>query len=422
MELNYRQIVTEQKLEIPIATKFGWVTREQESAVNINSRLVQVITGVRRSGKSTLAHRALADTPYAYANFDDERLSGMAPDQLDYLLEALYTVYGDFKHLFLDEIQNVDNWHLFVNRLLRNDMHILITGSNSKLLSRELASHLTGRYSTIEMFPFSFREFLVAKGWPQMAEATAKSQGLLIRHFNEFMNDGGFPEIVSGEPKDTYAGNLFEAIVTRDIIYRYGIRHIRTFREVAHYLAANSGSEISYNRIKNLFGLGSENTAKNYVSYLEEAWLILTLSKFSFKRQESLRNRKTYIIDNSFCGVSGPQFSKNSGRLLENIVFLELMRKSRSGNFEVFYYKKTVEVDFVIYRDLKILELIQVAQETADIKTRNREIRALLAASGDLGTANLTIITLDERYELKEDGKVIRVVKITDWLTESLPS
>lgn len=417
MELNYRQIVTEQKQEIPILTKFGWVTREQESSVKINSRLVQVITGVRRSGKSTLAHRALAGTPYAYANFDDERLSGMASDQLNNLLEALYTVYGDFKYLFLDEIQNVDNWHLFINRLHRNDIHVIITGSNSKLLSRELASHLTGRYSTIEMFPFSFREFLAAKGLPQMAEATAKSQGLLIRYFNEFMTDGGFPEIISGEPKDSYAGNLFEAIVTRDIIYRYGIRHIRTFREVAHYLAANSGTEISYNRIKNLFGLGSENTARNYVSYLEEAWLILTLPKFSFKKQESLRNRKAYVIDNSFCGVSGPLFSQNSGRLLENVVFLELIRKSRSENYEVFYYKKVVEVDFVIYHDRKVLELIQVAQETADVKTRNREVRALLTASGDLGTANLTIITLDEEYEIKEEGKIIRVVRITDWLT-----
>jgi len=193
--------------------------------------------------------------------------------------------------------------------------------------------------------------------------------------------------------------------------------NIRTFREVAHYLAANSGTEISYNRIKNLFGLGSENTARNYVSYLEEAWLILTLPKFSFKKQESLRNRKTYVIDNSFCGVSGPLFSQNSGRLLENVVFLELIRKSRSENYEVFYYKKVVEVDFVIYHDRKVLELIQVAQETADVKTRNREVRALLTASGDLGTANLTIITLDEEYEIKEEGKIIRVVRITDWLT-----
>ena len=416
MEVNYRQIVTEQKQEIPILKRIGWVTREQESAVNIDSRLVQVITGVRRSGKSTLAHRALAGTQYAYANFDDERLSGMKPDQLNNLLEALYAVYGEFKHLILDEIQNVEDWHLFINRLLRNDIRIIITGSNSKLLSKELASHLTGRYSTIELFPYSFREFLAAKGWNQGAETTARSYGLMIRHFNEFLIDGGLPEIISGEPKDPYAVNLFEAIVTRDIIYRYDIRHIRTFREVARYLAANFGTEISYNRIKNLFGLGSENTARNYVSYLEEAWLILTLPKFSFKKQETLKYRKTYIIDNSFCGITGPLFSQNSGRLMENVVFLELIRHARSGGYEVFYYKKIVEVDFVVYKDLRVMELIQVAQATSDVKTRNREVRGLLTASGDLNSTNMTIITIDEEYDINEGGKTIRVVRIADWL------
>ncbi len=421
MEINYKQIITEQKQEIPILMKIGWVTREQESSVNINSRLVQVITGVRRSGKSTLAHRALAGTHYAYANFDDERLSGMESNQLNNLLEALYAVYGDFKYLLLDEIQNVDDWHLFVNRLLRNDIPVIVTGSNSKLLGRELASHLTGRYSTIEVFPYSFREFLTAKAFTQAPETTAKSQGLMIMYFNQFLTDGGFPEIISGEPKDSYAGNLFEAIVTRDIIYRYGIRHIRTFREVARYLAANYGSEISYNKIKNLFGLGSENTSKNYVSYLEEAWLILTLPKFSFKKQESLRYRKAYLIDNSFCEVSGSLFSKNSGRMLENVVFLELMRKARSQGYEVFYYKKIVEVDFVIYKDQKVLELIQVTQEMADVKTRNREVRALLVAAGDLNVTQLTIITVDEENQIHKEGKTIRVIRVADWLFKGSP-
>ena len=416
MELNYKQIVTEQKQEIPILTKTGWVTRGQESAVNINSRLVQVITGVRRCGKSTLAHRAFAGIPYAFCNFDDERLSGLKPDQLNLILEALYAVYGDFKYLILDEIQNVENWHLFINRLLRNDIRIIITGSNSKLLSKELATHLTGRYSTIEMFPYSFREFLSAKGFNEPGEPTARSYGLMIRHFNEFLTDGGFPEIVSGEHKDTYAGNLFEAIVTRDIIYRYDIRNVRTFREIARYLALNFGTEISYNRIKNLFGLGSENTAKNYVSYLEEAWLILTLPKFSYKNQESLKYRKTYVIDNSFTGITGPRFSQNSGRLLENVVFLELIRGARLKGYEVFYYKKVVEVDFVVYQEMKVLELIQVAQQVSDEKTRQREVRSLLAASEDLKTDLLTIITLDESYELTEKGRTIRVVRIADWL------
>jgi predicted AAA+ superfamily ATPase len=422
MELNYRQIVTEQQKEIPVLLKLGWVAREQETEVRIDSRLVQVITGVRRSGKSTLAHRAMAGTLYAYANFDDERLSGIKPDQLNNLLEALYAVYGDFKHLILDEIQNVEQWHLFVNRLLRNDIRIIITGSNSKLLSKELASHLTGRYSTIEMFPYSFREFLRAKGYQAESDVTARLSGMMINYLNEYMVSGGFPEIVSGEPAEPYAGNLFEAIVTRDIVYRYDIRNVRALRETATYLAANASTEMSYNRIKNLFGLGSENTAKNYVAYLEEAWLILTMPKFSFKHQEALRNRKSYVIDTAFCGKSGVQFSLNSGRVMENVVFLELRRRSRTLGYEVFYYKNVVEVDFVIYSNQRVTDLIQVAQETKDEKTRNREVRALIAASDGLSAARLTIITMDEEMEIEEGGKKIYVVRMVDWLTGDLKS
>lgn len=151
--------------------------REQESAIDINSRLAQIITGVRRSGKSTLAHRALKGTNYAYVNFDDERLAGLNADNLNLVLEALYTVYGEFSHLLLDEIQNIEHWYLFVNRLLRNNIKIILTGSNSKLLNREMASHLTGRYSTIELFPFSFHEYLIAKGkkWSKTGTAREKA-------------------------------------------------------------------------------------------------------------------------------------------------------------------------------------------------------------------------------------------------------
>src|SRR3989339_893096 len=183
MEPKYIQIVTEQRREIPSLMKVGWVKREQESGINIKSRLVQVITGVRRAGKSTLVHRALAGTTYAYANFDDERLADISPDQLNLLLEALYVVYGDFENLLLDEIQNVKHWHLFVNRLQRNNLHVFLTGSNSKLLNDELATHLSGRYTPMELFPYSFREYLLAKEFPIEPEPAAKSYGLLINHF-----------------------------------------------------------------------------------------------------------------------------------------------------------------------------------------------------------------------------------------------
>ena len=420
MEKNYKQIVSEQREEIPFYNQLGWVPREQESAIDINSRLAQIITGVRRSGKSTLAHRALSGTNYAYVNFDDERLAGLNADNLNLVLEALYTVYGEFSHLLLDEIQNVERWHLFVNRLLRNNIKIVLTGSNSKLLNREMASHLTGRYSTIELFPFSFHEYLIAKGKKWNGTGTAREKGLLQGLYNKYIENGGFPEVVAGESKHSYINNLFDAIVTRDVIYRHNIRHIRTFRDLAIYLSANYASEISYNRLKNIFGLGSENTAKNYLAYLNEAYLMVSLPKFSFKKQESLRYRKIYLIDTAFSLVAGNSFNPNYGRLLENVVFLELARKATRHRFELFYYKKQFEVDFVIYSNRKVLELIQVAQSTTDSKTLKRELRALLIAAVELEAEKLTIITLNERKELNEEGRTIQIVPVTEWLLDDV--
>ncbi|OGW46204.1 MAG: hypothetical protein A2Y66_07195 [Nitrospirae bacterium RBG_13_41_22] len=418
MERNFLQIITEQRDEIPVISAIGWVAREQERAVNINSRLVQIITGIRRSGKSTLGHRVLAGTNYGYVNFDDERLTGLDAGSLNQLLEALYSVYGEFTHLLLDEIQNVDSWHLFVNRLLRNNIKIILTGSNAKLLSRESASQLTGRYSTIELFPFSFCEFLNSKGVKIIKSITAREKGILFNHFNEYMKAGGFPEVLAGEDKKIYLSNLFEAIITRDIIYRYNIRNVRTLKEMAILLSGTFASEISYNRLKNIFALGSENTVKNYVSYFEEAWLFLSLPKFSFMKQESLRYRKIYLIDPGFTVISGENFSVNSGRLLENIVFLQLLRDARKLDYEVYYYKKNCEVDFVIYQKRKVIELIQVTISLEDSKTLKREVRSLITASHDLNATKLTIISLREERELTAEGLKIKVKPVVDWIME----
>jgi predicted AAA+ superfamily ATPase len=264
-----RQIVEEQKAELALFKESEMVPREKEPDIKTESNLAQIITGIRRCGKSTLALQALQNKHYAYINFDDERFINFEADTLNDLLEALYTVYGDFEYLLLDEIQNIEGWHLFVNRLLRNKIKIVLTGSNANLLSREMASHLTGRYAAIELLPFSFHEYLIAKEINILNTTTAKGRGLTSKYFSEYLFSGGFPEVLKGEEQKSYVSNLFEAIVTRDIIFRYKIRNVRTFREVALWLTGNFAKEISYNRIKNIFDLGSENTAKNYVTYLE---------------------------------------------------------------------------------------------------------------------------------------------------------
>ncbi|MCF8338550.1 MAG: ATP-binding protein [Bacteroidales bacterium] len=417
MDTNrFTQVIQEQKKEFSSQQSVFFVKREKQKDVNITSYLAQVITGIRRCGKSTLAHMILQENDYAYVNFDDERLSGINASDLNNILEALYAIYGNFNNLLLDEIQNIDGWHLFVNRLLRSKMRIIITGSNSKLLSREIASHLTGRYIPIELFPFSFKEYLLANEFQLKELETTRNKGLIVNHFMNYIKTGGFPEVIKGEDKKKYVSNLFDAIVTRDIIYRYGIRHTRTFREIALYLTGSFSSEISFNRLKKIFYLGSVNTAKNYVEYLEEAWLFVSLPKFSFKKQESIRNKKLYLIDTSFAELAGESSTANTGKLLENIVMIHLLRNKQKYDYEIFYYKHNVEVDFVIYRAQRINELIQVAFSLEDEKTRTREIRALITATNYLKAKKLTIITMEQKDELQVNGHIIHVIPVAEWM------
>lgn len=411
----FHKVVLDQKEEIALLGEKPLVTREFESFVNIESQLAQIIIGVRRSGKSTLAHQVYNHLNYAYLNFDDERLMDCSPEDLNILLELLFQEYGDFKHLILDEIQNIDGWSLFVNRLLRTKLHVIVTGSNSKLLNVELASHITGRFSTTELFPFSFREFLLHRQF-QVTSWTTKESGILNSFFQEYCKIGGFPEVVQGESAKTYITDLFNAVVTRDIVFRHNIKYVRTFRDIARFLVNNYSSELSFNRIKTIFELGSENTAKKYVSYLEEAYLILTLPKFSFKKQEQLRYRKVYSIDPAFISVLTDDFSGNTGRILENIVFLELRRKAILLNYEVFYYKKQFEIDFVIFSNGKVSELIQVSKSLKDPKTFKREIRALIQASSELRPKRLCIITENEESLITQNGQQIEVIPVVKWL------
>jgi uncharacterized protein len=282
-------------------------------------------------------------------------------------------------------------------------------------LSTELATHLTGRYKTIELFPFSFREFLLAKNVAKTAE-TAREKAIRKKMFDEYCRQGGFPEILQGEDPVSYARDLFFSIINRDIIYRYKIQHIRAFKEMATYLVLETGKEISYNRLKNIFSLGSAHTVRNYVDHLEEAYIIATLEKFSFKKQESLRYRKTYVIDVAFFRSLSPAGPVNKGFIYETIIFLELLRRQTSHGIELFYYKGNREVDFVVKKDQELLNLIQVCHDLSEAKTLNREVNALLEASAALNCAHLTIINENLDEERIVQGKTIRFVPIIDWL------
>lgn len=285
MEINeYTQIIADQLAEVKLINTNDLCSRKEEVLFDLDSHLAQIVIGVRRSGKSTICHKVLKERgiSYAYVNFDDERLIKLKGEDLNTLLEALYMVYGDFTYLFLDEIQNIDEWFLFVNRLLRQKLHLVITGSNAKLLSSELSTHLTGRYNQIELYPFSFQEFCQYRKI-DLDDISTKGIAFRKKAMEDYFIKGGFPELFEVKNSRGYIQSLFDSIIRRDIQQRFKIKYIESLRMMANHLIDNFGQEVIYADLAERFGFGSWHTAENYVSYLKQTYLLLGLQKFSFK-------------------------------------------------------------------------------------------------------------------------------------------
>jgi len=419
MDINaYKQVLLDQQKEKNEILLESLTARREEVYFDLNSQLAQIVIGVRRSGKSTLCHKILKqnDINYAYVNFDDERLYNLKTEDLNAVLEALYMVYGDFKYLFCDEIQNIPSWFLFVNRLLRQKVRLIITGSNAKLLSSELSTHLTGRYNQIELFPFSFSEILEYKKIPADDDSTL---GIARRKsaFEEFMSQGGFPELFEVKNKKAYIRNLFNSIIMRDIRQRFSVRYPEALRKMADYLTDTLCAEINYKSLAKQFSFGSAHTAENYVGYMRQAYLLIGLHKFSFKSRERIRNEKNYVIDTALISTAKESFSEqNVGWRLENIVCIELFRRRNQTLNDVYYYKNSYEIDFVLVSDNKVVELIQVSVDISAQKTFNREINALSRGGTELRCNKLTLITLNEDSTYTVDNQTINIVSILKWL------
>lgn len=415
------QVLSEQRDEKNSFDTASWVARMEESLLELDSPLAQIVIGVRRSGKSTLCHKVLIEhnINYAYANFDDDRLASMKTEDLNTLLSCIYQIYGtDIKYLFLDEIQNVEGWHLFVNRLLRNKIRIIATGSNAKLLSSELATHLTGRYNEIRLFPFSFSEYCHFHHI-DIKSITTKAAAERQQAFAQYMIDGGFPELQSLNNKRGYVQGLIEAILIKDIQYRYQVRSTDALRKIAHHLISNSCQLVNYGELASLLGV-SDKTVKKYVNYLQQAFLIQLLTKHSFKSKQRIHNEKTYIVD---IGIQNNRensmAAENMGWRLENIVFIELMRRCAPQFLDIYYYKPTSrakEVDFVICNQSKAIELIQVAFDISSPKTYQRETSSLIKASRELKCDKLTLISFNDTRDVNIDGKRINIRSALDWL------
>ncbi|MBR3541100.1 MAG: ATP-binding protein [Bacteroidales bacterium] len=416
------EVLAEQKEEIAAMKSLKLCPRMEEAQFELNTSLAQVVIGVRRSGKSTLCHKVLLqeNIRYAYVNLDDDRLLDIKTSDLNTLLSCIYQLYGlDINYLLLDEIQNVEGWHLFVNRLLRNKMHVLVTGSNARLLSSELATHLTGRYNEIRLFPFSFSEYCQFRGL-DVKGLTTRSQAALKTAFSDYLIDGGFPELIDIRNKRGYVQGLIETVITKDIKNRFLIRNVEALRQIADYLISNTCQEINYDALTEQFGLGSQATTKKYVSYLTQAFLLLQLKKYSFKSRVRLRDSKGYVVDTGLiANRKDALLPDNYGWRLENIVYIELLRRSASLFHDIYYYKpnsRSKEVDFVVCEQGHVVELVQVAYDLVSPKTYKRETESLIQAATALKCDKLTLVALTDTREAVINGHTIHIRHVVEWL------
>lgn len=420
--MEIKSIIKEQRQELErIERDEKIIPREkaEEAGLFLKYPNVLIITGVRRCGKSIFSYLLEKEKKFAYINFDDERLSGLKTEDLDKILQAFYELYGDIEYIILDEIQNVPKWELFATRL-RRTKKVIITGSNSKLLSGELATHLTGRHLDIQLFPFSFKEFLNLKGFQLGNAYTTKEKSYLLNHLTRYLEVGGFPEVYKfGKSMVT---KIYEDILTKDILLRHKIKKIEELKKLGRYIITNSANEITYTKLSKILGIKHVSTISNWISYFEESFLILKLERFDFKlKQQFIAPKKVYCIDTGLVDSIGFKFSEDKGRIIENVVAIELQRKRTSQlDLEVYYWKDAQqrEVDFVLKEKNKIKQLIQVSYINSKENIKEREVKALLKASKELRCKNLRIITWDYESEEKIDGKKIKFIPLWKWLIE----
>ena len=374
---------------------------------------ILAVLGVRRCGKSVCSHMLLKGKEYGYINFDDERLYGINATDLNLVLQAFYELYGtELEYLMLDEIQNVPGWELFANRL-RRTKKVVLTGSNAKLLSGELATHLTGRYLDVTLYPFSFCEFLEFKEIEPDIHST-RSIARVKNALQEYMDVGGFPEVyLFGKEM---AARIYEDIIYKDIIFRHDIRNRRSFSEIAKYLVSNFSGEFSYRKLCGATSIRNVHTVKDYVGYLESSYIVLVVERFSFKlKEQMMAPRKVYCIDTGMINTIAFRFSQDMGRLMENLVAVELhRRKSYYGGDDVFYWKdhQQREVDFVLMGGGKVNELIQVSYASSEEGIKDREFKGLLRAAGELGCGNMKVITWDYEGDVGD----VKCIPLWKWL------
>ncbi len=415
-----KQILTEQResiLKKPTGIERTIILKDIEPKIKLPH--VIVLTGIRRCGKSTILRQIIdkyySNTDFYYINFEDERLFNFNASEFNTIYEALTELFGKKITFFIDEIQNIDKFETFVRRFNDDGCKFYITGSNARLLSKELGTKLTGRHLDMVVSPFSFREFLKLKGFHFETSMIYKTEtrAEIKKYFREYLTKGGMPEYLLYNDIEILT-RVYEDIVIKDIVVRYKIENTAALRELYQYLITNNSNKFSFNSIKNMLHFGSVNTIKRYISYLEEAHFAKVISKFDYSLKKQLINeKKLYVLDNGFISAVSAKLTKDNGWLLENLVFNVL-----KTSFKIYYHSHTKECDFVLLDNKKINSVVQVSWEIND-HNKKREFDGLTDAMDRFKLKAGLILTYDQEDEIKIENKTIIIKPVWKWLLES---
>lgn len=377
----------------------------------LDNPMIKLITGPRRVGKSTYALLMLQGKSFAYLNFDDNLLLSAWDEEL--VMRTLDEVYPNYEFLLLDEVQNLKDWDVWVSKLYRRGKNLVITGSNAKMLSGEMATVLTGRYLQVEMLPFSLTETIEWKGANINSISNAK-QAEAVAIADDYLRNGGYPETIDMRSiTRNYLSTLFDSIIWKDVAKRHNIRNITDLNNIALYLLSNFCNPLSANDIAKELSMTSVTTTRKFMDYLHEPYLFYYLPRFNNKLKLMKKAAsKVYVIDNGFVAAKAFNLSEHLGRLLENEVFVELLRQGYQVETSLFYYRSrnNREVDFVTRQGTHINQLIQVCYDMTSPKTEKREVSSLIECAGELKCNNLLIITNNEEREIHTDGYNIKVI------------
>ena len=413
-----KTIILNQRKERDELMSRPYLTRRsnQDTDILLNSSLIKLITGPRRVGKSTQALLMLRDKNFAYLNFDNYSL--LEAWNASLVMRMLDDVYPGYEYILLDEVQNLDGWDLWVSELYRLGKNLVITGSNARMLSSEMATVLTGKYLQVEMLPFSLEEFF---DWNKLDLHMLKPEDITNSFVltDDYLRNGGYPEVVaSRQLTRSYLDTLFDSIIWKDVAKRHNVRNVTDLNNLAMYLVSNFCNPVSANDLTTELGFSSVNTTKKYMDYLHEPYLFYYLSRYNNKLTLMKKApRKVYVVDNGFVASKAFSVSDNLGRLLENQVFIELVRRGYDVERTVFYYRSRndKEVDFVLRKGAHIERLVQVCYDMRNPKTEKREVDSIVECAGELKCSNLVIVTNNDKRTIEKDGYKIDVVPISEF-------